>query len=89
MIKYWRLLDTITSEQIRQLDTAGICVKIEDDVSELEFPLAGKVQFVKSSDVYISTVNNKQEAFLFLMFNLDKIEHVGTEYGDGYGWWKD
>jgi hypothetical protein len=88
MIKHWRLFDTITAEQIKQLDTAGICVKIENDVSELEFPLAGKVQFVKSSDVYISTINEKQESFLFLMFNTDKLDHVGTEYDDKHTWWQ-
>lgn len=88
MIKHWRLFDDITVEQIKQLDTARICVKIEDDFSELEFPIAGKVHFVKSRDVYISTTNDKQEAFLFLMFNTNKLKHVGTEYDSKHAWWQ-
>ena len=86
MIKHWRLFDDITDTQIRQLDTAGISVKIEDDVSEIDFPIHGKVHVVKSRDVYISTTNDKQEAFLFLMFDTNKIQHVGTEYDREYTW---
>ena len=78
MIKHWRLFDSITTEQIKQLDTAGICVKIENDVSELEFPLAGKVQFIKSSDVYISTATEKQETLLYLMFP-DTVKLIGYD----------
>ena len=88
MIKHWRLYDSITDTQIRQLDTAGICVRIEDDTSEIDFPLHGKVQVVKSRDVYISTTNDKQEAFLFLMFDPNKIQHVGTEYDEKHAWWR-
>lgn len=68
MIKHWRLFDSITTQQLKQLDTAGIYVRIEDDVSELEFPLAGKVQLVKGQDIYISTVKESQETLLHLMF---------------------
>jgi len=88
MIKHWRLFDSITDTQIRQLDTADICVRIEDDTSEIDFPLHGKVHFVKSRDVYISTTNDKQEAFLFLMFDPNKIQQVGTEYDREYTWWR-
>ena len=81
MIKHWRLFDSITAEQIRQLRTAGIYVRIEDDVSELEFPLAGKVQFVKSSDIYISTTSEKQETLLHILF-VDKVQLIG--YNNDY-----
>ena len=68
MIKHWRLFDSITSQQLKQLATAGIYVRIENDVSELEFPLTSKVQFVKSQDIYISTTKKSQETLLHLMF---------------------
>lgn len=76
IIKHWRLFDTITTEQIKQLDTARIYVRIVDNTSELEFPLAGKVHFVKSQDIYISTTDEKQETLLHLLF-ADKIKLVG------------
>jgi hypothetical protein len=76
MIKHWRLFDSITAEQIRQLRTAGIYVKIEDDVSYLDFPLQGRVPFVKSQDVYISTLNEKQETLLHIMF-VDTLKFMG------------
>lgn len=69
MIKHWRLFDNITLEQIKQLDTAGIYVKVEDDVSEIEFPLAGKVHIVKGQDVYITTAKESQETLLHIMFS--------------------
>jgi DNA polymerase sigma len=81
VIKHWRLFDSIAAEQIKQLDIAGICVRIEDDVSELEFPLAGKVQFVKNSDVYISTATEKQETLLRILF-VDKVQFIG--YNNDY-----
>jgi hypothetical protein len=84
VIKHWRLFDSITEEQIKQLDTAGLCVRIEDDVSELEFPLAGKIQFVKSRDVYISTTNEKQESFLFLIVNTANLKRMRTDYDQNY-----
>lgn len=76
MIKHWRLFDSITAEQIKQLDTAGIYVRIEDDVSDFEFPFAGKVQFVKSRDIYISTTDEKQETLLHIMF-VDNLKFMG------------
>ncbi len=76
MIKHWRLFDTITLEQIKQLDTAHICVRMEDDVSDFEFPLVGKKQFVKSRDIYISTFDENQETLLYLMFP-DTIKLIG------------
>jgi hypothetical protein len=76
MIKHWRLFDSITTEQLKQLRTAGIFVKIEDDVSYLDFPLAGKVPFVKSQDVYISTLNENQETILYIMFP-DTLKFMG------------
>lgn len=76
MIKHWRLFDTITQEQIKQLRTAKIFVRIEDDVSYLDFPLQGRVPFVKSQDVYISTLNEKQETLLHIMFP-DNLKFMG------------
>jgi len=76
VIKHWRLFDSITAKQIRQLRTAGIYVKIEDDVSYLDFPLKGRVPFVKSQDVYISTLNEKQETLLHIMF-VDNLKFMG------------
>jgi hypothetical protein len=83
MIKHWRLFDTITAEQIKQLDTAGIYVRIEDDVSDFEFPFAGKVQFVKSRDIYISTATEKQETLLYLMFP-DTVKLIGYDNDYSY-----
>ncbi len=82
MIKHWRLFDSITAEQIKQLDIARIYVKIEDDVGEIEFTLARKVQFVKSQDVYITTTNEKQETLIQLLFpgNLLLIEAHNDQY---------
>ena len=82
MIKHWRLFDSITDTQIKQLYTAGIAVRTEDDVSEFEFPTTGRKQFVISQTVYISTVNENQESFLLLMVNSDKLQHIETEYND-------
>jgi hypothetical protein len=81
MIKHWRLFDSITAEQIRQLRTAGIYVRIEDDVSDFEFPFAGKVQFVKSRDIYISTTDEKQETLLHIMF-VDNLKFMGYTYAE-------
>lgn len=69
MIKHWRLFDNITLEQIKQLDIADIDVKVEDDVGEIEFPLAGKVRVVKSQNVYITTTKESQETLLHIMFS--------------------
>lgn len=68
MIKHWRLFETITAQQIQQLHVAGIFVRIEEDVSEIEFPLAGKVQFLKGQDIYISTSKDSQDTLLRMMF---------------------
>ena len=81
MIKHWRLFDSITAQQLKQLDTAGIYVRIEDDTSELDFPIVGKVQFVKSQDIYISTVKESQETLLHLMFP-DTVKLIG--YNNDY-----
>jgi hypothetical protein len=78
MIKHWRLFDTITEQQLKQLDSVGIYVKIEDDVSELDFPIYGKVPFVKSQDIYISTTKESQETLLHLMF-ADTVRPIGYE----------
>ena len=81
MIKHWRLFDSITAQQLKQLDTAGIYVRIEDDTSELDFPIVGKVQFVKSQDIYISTVKESQETLLHLMFpNTVKLMGYNNDY---------
>jgi len=80
MIKHWRLYDSITDTEIRQLYTAGIAVRKEKDVSRMDFPIRGEVSIVKSYDIHISTANEKQESFLLLMFNSDKLQHVETEY---------
>ena len=84
MIKHWCLFDSVTSDQIKQLNTAGIEIKIEDDFSELEFPLVGKVQIVKRQDVYIITTNNKQESFLSLIVNTANLKHMRTDYDENY-----
>jgi hypothetical protein len=76
VIKHWRLFDSITAQQLKQLDIAGIYVRIEDDASELEFPMYGKVKIVKSQDVYISTFKESQETLIHLMFP-DTIELIG------------
>ena len=81
MIKHWRLFDSITAQQLKQLDSAGIYVRIEDDTSELDFPIYGKVQFVKSQDIYISTVKESQETLLHLMFS-DTVKLIG--YNNDY-----
>lgn len=81
MIKNWRLFDSITAQQAKQLDTAGIYVRIENDTSELEFPIYGKVQFVKGQDIYISTTQESQETLLHLMFP-NTIELIG--YNNDY-----
>lgn len=78
LIKHWRLFDTITTQQLKQLDTAGIYVRIVDDTSELEFPIHGKVQFVKGQDIYISTVKESQETLLHLMF-ADTVKLIGYD----------
>jgi hypothetical protein len=82
MIKHWRLFDSVTAEQIKQLDIARIYVKIEDDVTEFEFPLVGRKQFVKNQDVYITTTNEKQETLIQLLFpgNLLLIEAHNDQY---------
>jgi hypothetical protein len=82
MIKHWRLFGTVTLEQIKQLDIARIYVKIEDDVTEFEFPLVGRKQFVKNQDVYITTTNEKQETLIQLLFpgNLLLIEAHNDQY---------
>lgn len=67
-IKHWRLFDVITEAQIKQLERASIIVKIEDDFSEIEFPIYGKVQVLKSQDIYLTTVDETQETMLYLMF---------------------
>jgi len=84
MIKHWRLYDSITATQIKQLYTADITVRRADDTGEIDFPMSGRVRYVKSYDIYISTVNEKQESFLFLMFNSDKLLLVETEYDNRY-----
>lgn len=76
MIKHWRLFDTITQEQIKQLRTAKIFVRIEDDVSYLDFPITGRLPFVKSQDIYITTVDEKQETILYTMFP-DTLKFMG------------
>jgi hypothetical protein len=81
MIKHWRLFDTITAQQLKQLDTAGIYVRIEDDASELEFPMYGKVKIVKSQDIYISTTKESHETLLQLMFS-DTVKLIG--YNNDY-----
>jgi len=86
MIKHWRLFDSITDTQISQLYAAGISVNVENDASELEFPIVGKVQFVKSYEVWISTTSEKQETFLYLMFNADNLQLVGKEYDNNHAW---
>ena len=81
MIKHWRLFDSITAQQLKQLDTAGIYVRIEDDTSELDFPIVGKVQIVKSQDIYISTTKESQETMLHLMFpNTVKLIGYNNDY---------
>lgn len=86
MIKHWRLFDSITDTQISQLQSAGICVNIENDTSEIDFPIHGKVQIVKCQDVWISTANDKQETLLFLVFDPDKLQLAGKEYDDQHIW---
>lgn len=76
MIKHWRVFDDITEEQIKQLNIAHIYFRKVDETSEVEFPIYGKVQFVKSQDIYISTTDEKQETLLHLMFT-DKIKLIG------------
>ncbi len=68
MIKHWRLFDDITEEQVKQLQKAGIFVRIEDDVTYLDFPIAGKLPFKRGEDVYISTLNENQETILHILF---------------------
>lgn len=81
MIKHWRLFDSITLQQAMQLDTAGIYVRIEDDVSEMDFPIHGRVQFVKGQDIYISTTQESQETLLYLMFpNTIKLIGYNNDY---------
>jgi len=82
MIKHWQLFDSITDTEIKQLYTAGIAVREEKDVSHINFPIRGEVAIVKSHDIHISTANEKQEVFLLLMFDSDKLQHVETEYND-------
>lgn len=68
MIKHWRLFDDISEAQYRQLTVAGVAVSIDYDTSDFEFPTTGRIQTVKSRDVYISTINEKQETLIQLMF---------------------
>jgi hypothetical protein len=76
MIKHWRLFDTISMEQINQLRTAKIFVRIEDDVSYLDFPIYGRLPIVRGQDIYISTVDEKQETILYTMFP-DSLKFMG------------
>ncbi len=83
IIKHWRLFDEITEAQKNQLERARIIVKIEDDFSEIEFPIYGKVQVLKSQDIYLTTVDEAQETMLYLMF-ANTIKFMGHEIVDEY-----
>jgi hypothetical protein len=89
MIKKWRMFNSISSAQVAQLYAAGIGTKIENDVSYLDFPLKGKVPFVKSTDIWIFTTNEQQETLLALLFphgsyTLEEVDYEQyNEFGRG------
>lgn len=72
MIKHWQLFDSITNTQISQLQLANIEVSC--------------IRTLDSQDVYIITENEKQEQFLFLMFDANRIQHIGTDYDGEHIW---
>lgn len=78
MIKHWGLYESISNSQIKQLYTAGISVDFENDSTEIEFPIHGKVQIVRNQIVHIKTVSEEQETLLYLMFS-DRLHLRGCE----------
>lgn len=86
MIKHWRLFDTITDTQISQLHDAGVYVKVENDTCVIDSTIHSKVRVIKTQDLWISTATEKQETFLFLLFDPDKLQLVGKEYDYQHIW---
>lgn len=81
MIKHWRLYESITQAQLKQLDIAGSYVKIENEISEIEFTIHKGIQLVKNQDIYISTSTDLQEILLHIMFP-GTVKLIG--YDDNY-----
>lgn len=85
MIKHWRLYESISNSQIKQLYTAGISVNVDDKFTNV-YLSSGPVPIVTSQEVWISTTSEKQETFLFLMFDTDKLQLAGKEYDSNHIW---
>jgi hypothetical protein len=86
MQKIWRLRDTISDRQIHQLYSAGIDFNIESDIERIEMNIRGNFQILKSNEITLTTVDEKQETLLFLMFDVNRLEHTGTVYDENHAW---
>lgn len=79
MTKHWRLYESISDSQVRQLYAVGITVNIDNDFVEFDFPSYPQTRFIKAQTVNITTVSESQEVFLRLMFNNTILHHVSSE----------
>ena len=86
MQKIWRLRGTISDRQIHQLYSAEIGFNIESDVEQIDMNIHGNYQIVKSNKITLTTVDEKQETLLFLMFDVNRLEHTGTVYDENHAW---
>lgn len=86
MQKIWRLRGAISDRQIHQLYSAGIGFDIESDIEQIDMNIRGNFQIVKSTKITLTTVDENQETLLFLMFDVNRLEHTGTVYDENHAW---
>ena len=86
MQKIWRLRGTISDRQIHQLYSADIGFNIESDIEQIDMNIRGNYQILKSNKITITTVDEKQETLLFLMFDVNRLESTGTVYDENHAW---
>ena len=86
MQKIWRLRGPISDRQIHQLYSADIGFNIESDIEQIDMNIRGNYQILKSNEIILTTVDEKQETLLFLMFDVNRLEHTGTVYDENHAW---
>ena len=86
MQKIWRLRGPISDRQIHQLYSADIGFNIESDIEQIDMNIRGNYQILKSNEIILTTVDEKQETLLFLMFDVNRLERTGTVYDENHAW---